>query len=68
MHSPTEDFKSRWWVFVEIRQGRSWPRENHIDANSIGQGLAIDTRSPAVYIRYICAAPPKISKVGGRYL
>ena len=54
--------------YADVHQGRSWPRENHIDANSIGLRLAIDTCSPAVYIRYICAALPKISKVGGGYL
>jgi hypothetical protein len=48
--------------------GRSWPRENHINANHIRQEQVIDTHSPALYIRYICAAPPKILKVGGRYL
>jgi hypothetical protein len=61
MHSFTEDFEGRGRVFVKIRR---WPGENHINANSVGQGQAIGTCSPAVYISYICMTSLKISKWG----
>ena len=70
MCSSTEDFEGRGQVFVEIWRGRSWPREYHIDANSIRLRQVIDVLTCGqhyIYI-YIVAAPPKILKVGGRYL
>jgi hypothetical protein len=68
MRSSTKDFEGRGQVFVKIHWGRLWPGENHINANSVGQGQAIDTCSPAVYIKNICMTSPKILKVGDGYL
>ena len=63
--SSTKDFEGSGQVFVKIHWG---PRENHINANHVGQEQVIDICLPELYIRYICTAPPKILKVGGRYV
>jgi hypothetical protein len=54
MHDLTEDFEGGGWVFVKICRGKPWPGKIHMNADSVGQGQVIDTRSPAVYILDIC--------------
>jgi hypothetical protein len=56
------------WVLVKIHWDGSQPGRNHRVVNNSRLRKAINTSSPEVYITHICAAPPKILKVGSGYL